>query len=176
MVTSGQLCWHHNINVVMLHCHNLLWCYICILVSWRRQCYQCINTMLGSGHWRLPTYSPWQHLMGISTLQKGWWQRLMGVSTLLVLVLSAIRGHVSLSFGILRSMRMEEATTKAREDDTITSLEKKVKICTPRKEKLLWPEVCCLNEMCGDALKECPVFPRALYIALRGTSMSRKLS
>ena len=41
----------------------------------------------------------------------------MGVSALLVLVLSGIRGHVSLSFGILRSMRMEEATTKASEDD-----------------------------------------------------------
>ena len=61
----------------------------------------------------------------------------MGVSALLVLALSGIRGHVSSPFGILRSMRMEEAMTKASEDDTITSLEKKVKICTPRKEKLL---------------------------------------
>ena len=45
----------------------------------------------------------------------------MGVSALLVLALSGIRGHVSSPIGILRSMRMEEVTTKASEDDNMDS-------------------------------------------------------
>ena len=41
----------------------------------------------------------------------------MGVSTLLVLVLSGISRHVPPPFGILRSIEMEKATTKASEGE-----------------------------------------------------------